>query len=438
MAEGFMFLLSGCAAARNVLIPLLIAASLAAIGAPARAQLVDPRIAAQDDPAGFARHCANSGVEEWLAADAARELLIGETRRDCLFYLRDIEVSDPEAFEAIGQAIAPLLSAPEVEIRMQALLTIGKFAYAPAAAQVALSLESTDWREAFAAARALGALGDASIMPELRVAADHHWSLTVREEAWMAAMALGAELPWDERQADLMAGLPADELEAYRAYLEDYRHSLRVMFGLEIGSDEDFPGLSDDLWAGDASTFSEFIGVAFDERGQIVDPCPSRLFRLGEWVIDTRAESPPSVERLQQEFEIPLQGGRLVASITDFNIQYFLGMPGEVVWIGDNGTRNELLERSIQLHTGQGLQSILLANAGYGPSPGAVYVIHQEAGEVELEALVQLPGPPIALHPLGAGRYAVVTRGGSVIVFDRDGVIGQAECEEVTGAAAVK
>lgn len=429
MARSFLILLP-------VLLPVLL--SLAGVGNAAWGQADPAPTATRDDPAALARLCADFNVDAWRAGGPTNWYGLDETQRDCLFYLREFDVDDPEVRNAIGRAIAPLLSASEVEIRMQALLVLGKFAYTPAVAQIALSLESTDWREAFAAARALGALGDASVLPALRAAGEHHWSFMVRDEAWLSAIALGAEPPLSIADVDFMASLVPDELAEYLAAFPDYRNWVRFRFGLGAEPEGQIYGSAEDLWAGDAWTFSEQIGVGFDETGQIVEFCPSNQYRLQDWVIDTSTPASRGVEGLQREFEIPLQGGRLVASITDFNPQNLFAIPGEVVWIGDDGRREVLVERSIQLHTEEGLQSILVANPGYGPSPGAVYVIRRDEAGVELEALVQLPGPPMALHPLAEGRYAVVTRGDSVIVFDRDGVIGQAECQEASGAAAVK
>lgn len=426
------------ATAPNYLILLPILLGLVGTGNLAFGQGEPAASVPQEDPVALARLCADFNVDAWRARPFIEWSGLDETQRDCLFSLRGFDVETAEARLAIGEAVAPLLSAPQVETRMQVLLTLGKFAYTPAADQITLSLESTDWREAFAAARTLGALGEVSAIPALRAAGEHHWSFMVRDEAWSSAIALGAEPPLSIADVDFMASLAPDELAEYLAAFEDYRDWVLFRFGLGVEPEGQFYGTAEDLWAGDAWTFSEQIGVGFDETGQIVEFCPSNQYRLQDSVIDTSTSAPRGVEGLQRQFEIPLQGGRLVASITDFNPQNLFAIPGEVVWIGDDGSREVLLDRSIQLHTTEGMQSILVANPGYGPSPGAVYVIRQKDGGVELEALVQLPGPPMALLPLAEGRYAAVTRGDSVIVFDRDGIIGQAECNESAGAAAGK
>lgn len=379
--------------------------------------LEDPRILAED-PAGFARYCTSEDLPEDLPGWA------------CLREMRfRVEQADGQD-EAVAAPVRPLLDAPDAETRIQALLTLGWAGDTASRRAVEAHLEAEDWREVFVALRVLGAIGDAESLERLRGLDERLWMNLIFNEAIRARIALGDMPPFTQAEIDWRAGQDESALAQQDEYFQEMRRSVLIDYGRLEGEESRYE-IPDPLWVGDTASFTEPMGVRMDDNFDPVPACPTGRYRFGEESFNLFEGSEAAVRGPSRRFEIALPGGRVIGEITEVNIQYIMGMPGRVVWEGEEGATRELIPTSIAFHTQQGADSLIIANPGAPMSPGAVYALAPDAaGGYGLRTLFHLPAPAGTLVELEGGRFAVRTRSDSVIVFDREGPIEQAYCSD--------
>lgn len=413
---------------RNLIAGIVATSFVLAHGA-SQAQTREDMRQAGERPVEFARVCADSNYANRVGADARLSGIYGPRQRDCLYYLRQLDLESETVGEEVGQIVLPLVQSSDISVRLQAILTLGMIGHAPALDPLLAGLTSPDWRVALVSARALGGLNDPAALEPLMRAAAEHWSSDVRTELADAIVSLGGMPPLSAEEEAYLETLDEAGQEMFRESVEQFRAYVLYLYGRGEPDDEARFGPKDNIWMGDASTFSENIPMAFDESGNVLRRCTDLIYEFDNQRIDFNATASDGISGPAREAMIELSGGHLLVRITDWNPQYVLGMPGEVVWHPIEGEQAQLLDRSIQFHTREGEASLLLANPGSGPSPGAVYAIRRGPDNApELVSIAELPGPPRGLRRMSGDRFAVITQGRTVIVFNRSGILAEARC----------
>lgn len=363
----------------------------------------------------FAETASNDGTDLYQPAHS--------DYRYCLTDLR--AATGPDLEPVIGEALTALLPQADPVVQMHTFLELGRIAYRPAAPFIEKALASDDWRVVVAAARALGAVGDASHLPALTAHMGRIPALPANA-AQDTYLLLGGDFPFDEASAQRLDRMSLEDREEYLRHVEGQREYVR-----EFYSD---PERASEFWAGDRNTFGQPMGGGFDvETGDFLEACPEQVFidDVGA-TVDLTREPPldPGIMSPDAEYEIVLSGGggRLVGE-RDTNPQWLGAGPAELRWVGTDGQEALVFEQPISFILADERGLLLIAGPGAGPSNGSVLrVVPQEAERPRLEKLWELTGLPAMAARFGPDRYAVMTLQQTAVAISANGLIERLEC----------
>lgn len=341
--------------------------------------------------------------------------------------LRDLAETG-RAGVAAGNVVTDLLDHPEAEIRVAAARALGFIGYEAATPALVAKLDDpVDARLAWAAAESLGRLRAVSAVAALDRTATTHWYAPVRESAKRALRHIrkGTAYPLQfheknfpfeffayqhiddtSAQCEKFAELPREEprrSKLYRRTAESALNALSytttvVSFGPPEPPDKDATDDDDGIIKMTPDTMVE--------QRQTVSQVPSVALRTGQgW----------------------LAGGNRGE------------WGGELVYIGDDGVRQTILERNVE--------DIFALGDRYVATVG---LAHLSMGDGEVVALSRapngtwlaqtwrvLPGAPSTSYLTRQGELLVVTSGGSGLVISPDGRMREAACTRLHDVSPV-
>nr|WP_231734559.1 HEAT repeat domain-containing protein [Lysobacter gilvus] len=331
-----------------------------------------------------------------------------------IFQLRDLAEVGPASRDA-GPAVVALLSNPESEIRLGATLTLGFIGYAPSVdALIALLDDPVDARVAWAAAESLGRLRDPRAISPLERTARAHWYPPVRETAASAAASL--------RNGTTFVGKQEDD---------DFQ--LRFIAVWNLG--EGVANCSSPVDAPAADLRYRKLSIKKDKASITKLAYPARL--------TSDDDPPPSMrpELAAYYADIAAKRARWLKTAPDVvpqvamrvNDGWLAGSDrgefgGELVFVGDGGTRRQLAEVNVKdLHV-LGKRIVMLE----GLAHGAIHEIARAPdGTMRATPWRILPGAPRTSWITEHGELLIQLESAGTVLVSPDGNMRMAPCRGV-------
>ncbi len=292
---------------------------------------------------------------------------------DALLCLREIAAYGQDGRDG-GEDLLPFLSSRNGAEKEYGISTMAAIGYTPALPQIVAALPSPDWRVTYAAARAIGWLGDKEALPDLQKVASTHWLPEVREEAARAVAALQS---------------PEGRLTGTWRFLPFGRGS--EPFEIDRGVLGKAPACWGHRWNWSGTSFS--IRLRQGSRGQ-----------------DT---------------SLPFQRGKFVGT----NHGEF---GGTLSWISPGLgllTKPELIYRDDVVgmeNDGDGAM-VLFGLAHMGFAHGYVLRVTRTDGSWHLSEAARMPAEGEAMTTVAPGTFAALSQG-RIVVFTQSGILGLAAC----------
>lgn len=325
-----------------------------------------------------------------------------------------------------GKVVVGLLGHPEAQIRVAAARTLGFIGYEPAAAVLVTKLEDPeDVRLAWTAAESLGRLHAVSAVAALNRTATTHWYAPVRESAKRALRHIRKRTPYPlqfheknfpfeffaYQNIDQASGAceefaerPREESKRSKLYARTSGPALRalsyattvVSYGPEVGQeteadDDGIVRMTPDTMVEHRRTVSQVPSVALrTEQGWLVGG------NRGEW-------------------------------------------GGELVYIGDDGVRQTLLERNVEdIFALGGRYVATVGLAHLSMNDGEVVALTRAPGGVwHAETWRVLPGAPSTSYLTRQSELLVTTVNGTGVVISPDGRMREAVCKRVDDTSRI-
>ena len=332
--------------------------------------------------------------------------------------LRDLAETGSAGFAA-GDVVTGLLDHGDAEIRVAAASALGFIGYAPAAAALAGKLDDpVDVRLSWAAAESLGRLRASSAMPALERIAASHWYTPVREAAGSALRHIregtAYRLKFHEKNFPLEF-FAYQHIQGERAACLKYaEREQREPADRKLYARTAQAALSRLSYATTVVSFgpAESPGDNVDQKDVgVIRVTPDNMVEHRRTVSQT-----PSVAlRTEQGWLVGGDRGE---------------WGGELVFIGDDGRRQTLLEQNVK--------DIYAFGGRYVATVGLAHMLSSDGEVVEISRLPDgawradtwrvLPGAPSMSYLTRQGELLVATVGGTGLVVSPDGRMREAVC----------
>lgn len=333
-----------------------------------------------------------------------------------IYLLRDVAQTG-HAGRASGPVLVDLLHHPDGDVRLGAARALGYVGYEPAAeALVPLLEDGADVRLNWVAAESLGRLRATSAAPALTRVEQTHWFPAVRQAAGRAVKAIRDGTPYESRfhpsnfpfeffaYQSMTDGMPAcrsPELQAVKEPRERKLHAAadgKRLAKLAYASTIVGFGAVEDL-----------DGTA--KPGEVIELTPQNMVEHRQVVSQT-----PGVA-------LRVEGGWLVGADRG-------EWGGELVFIGDNGLNQTILEQNVEdIYR---LGSRLVAVTGLAHmfmNEGMLYeVVSDSGGHWSARTWRALPSAPGSSWLVPTGELQVNSHGGVSVLVDSVGVMRMAPC----------
>lgn len=331
--------------------------------------------------------------------------------------LRDLAETGDAGFAA-GNVVQGLLDDGNAEIRVAAARTLGFIGYEPAASALIAKLnDAVDVRLSWAAAESLGRLGVSSAIGPLEQAAASHWYPPVREASQRAVRHILDRTAYEPR---FHAHNFPFEFFAYQSIEGEQKPCARFA-ERELREPKD------------KKLYVRTAQVALQELAYATTvvsfgPADRPVNEGSNGVIEMTAEN--MVEHRKTVLQVPD-----VALRTEHG--WLVGgdrgeWGGELVYLGDDGVRQTLLERNVEdifMYGGRYVATVGLAHLTM--NDGEVVALSQTPdGAWHSETWRVLPGAPQMSCLTRQGELLVATSSGDGVVISPDGGMRQAVCKQ--------
>ncbi len=332
--------------------------------------------------------------------------------------LREIATAG-KAANAAGPALMRLLANKDWENRVGAVRALGYVGYTGSAdALLRLLDDPADVRLNWAAADALGRLGIAHAEPALRRIASGHWFPPVREAATLALdrIAREAKEPVGAERRD------RDDFFAYQHMGENLakcKNPVAVEIPQPKGSKLYAKQDGDRL---NALAYTTTI-LSYGPAEEPPPPKPGEPMKVITVTADNVVEHRSTVSQ-KPDLALRVEDGWLAGSNRG-------EWGGELVFIGDDGIRQTLLQENVEDIYQFGTRLVATVGLAHlSMNSGTIYALARGAdGRWSAQPWRELPGAPYSSWPVAGGDLLVNVVDGGTILLSPDGVMRMAPCQ---------
>lgn len=366
-----------------------------------------PKLSPQIDQAYIGIHSSHSGrvFADWVKVNP-----------DNFWLLSDIADLGPAARDA-GSAVLSQLASESIEVKINAVRTLGLIEYAPAEQSLLpLAEDAKNVPLSIMAVNALGRIGSPESLPALQNVKEEYWHPSVRKEAELALEAIASR------------------------YLEGGDRDINVrepgvypFFRLDLQSCKDVR-----LNAVTIDSSLKLFGYDNPALEKLQYVSYVTGYRAGDEE-EQKAKDPGGVVEVNQRNMVEVRTETTKTPTVAYRTEYgwLTGSDGgewggELMFLPDEGELNEL-------QTGKNVRDLYKFNDFYisitgvahlGINEGQIFQIRKEGSNWKVEQWVTLPGAPKRSWLVDTGEIAIDTYKGGTILLASDGTLRMAPCDE--------